>query len=96
MDHPPADAIVVTSAYDDGQCDRCGKSFSRGLGIGLPTGELIVSLCMWCLLLAADDVTGHNHVGQELIWDTRKRYYRRIKELGWTGKVDRWRPKPVR
>lgn len=83
-------------AYGPGECDRCLKQFSRGLGVGTVDGTLLASLCMWCLLLMADDVTGHSHVGQELIWDTRKRFYRTIKETGWSGKVAKWKPKPFR
>lgn len=79
---------VVLGAYRHGRCDACGRAFSDGVGIvGGEDGNILASLCIWCLFITLDTVTGFDHTAQVVNWYTKKRWYRKIKELGWTGKA---------
>lgn len=83
------DARVDIGSYTDGRCGACGRAFTRGAGVISPAGELIVSLCQWCLLELVDDITGFGVTAQVLDWYRRKNWFRRRKELGWTRRHKR-------
>lgn len=80
---PPRLVIVAVAS---GVCDQCGKTYTQGVEVMDGAANRAASFCMWCTLMALDDVTGRSLTQQVVSWYAQKRYWRRVKELGWSGR----------
>lgn len=87
MSEPTAPQRLSLGAYRMGHCDACGRHFTDGVGVAGPDGDLLFSLCQWCMLAALDLATGFDITQQVISWYTWKKRYRRYKELGWSKKA---------
>lgn len=75
--------MLQLGSFSDGQCDACGKQFSRGMGVREQNGILLTALCRWCIALVMDDVTGFKVSDQLLDWELKRNSRRITKWRGW-------------
>lgn len=69
---PSEHPVIVLGAYGPGRCWTCEKRFARGLAIVDAAGEPVASLCMWCVCMWLDDLSGTKLTEQVLGWLTTR------------------------
>lgn len=86
---------LEVGAVGNGSCAACGKAFTTGVAIKVRGGDILAAFCIWCIQAAQDMATGYDHTRLLVTNYVQKRYYRKVKELGWTGSSKhKWGPDP--
>lgn len=71
----------------EGYCDQCGKHFTSGLGVReISSDLLLVSLCIWCTLVALDMATNFEITEQVISWTTAKEFWKEEKRKGFSAR----------
>lgn len=63
---------IQVGSCENGVCDGCGKSFTRGGAIRETDGLALIFLCQWCICLWLDTITGHEVTNQVLAWEAAR------------------------